>query len=117
MLFILVRILCRYNYLEKMRGITTLYQMPSGTGAAAGNKNVVRLSFPIAVPGVESIVIPSGTRGLILRSVDENLVLVHWEVILYMLFRLDFRKVQLFYLHSIAAIRWQLNEFVNRLIA
>lgn len=65
-----------------MRGITTLYQMPSGTGDAR-NKDVVRLSFPIAVPGVESMVIPSGTRGFILRAVDENLVLVHWEVISY----------------------------------
>jgi hypothetical protein len=77
-----MRLQCRYNYLEKMRGITTFYQMPSGTGAAR-SKDMVRLSFSIAVPGVENIVIPSGTRGVILRSIDENLVLVHWEVILH----------------------------------
>lgn len=65
-----------------MRGITTLYQMPSGTGDAR-NKDMVRLRSPIGVPGVESIVIPSGTRGFFLRAVDESLVLVHWEVLFF----------------------------------
>ncbi|KAJ4780327.1 Nucleoporin NUP188 [Rhynchospora pubera] len=69
---------CVYNYLEKMRGMTTLYQMPSG-GGGVRSKDMVRLSSPMAVPGVESIVIPSGTCGFVVRAVDESLMLVHWE--------------------------------------
>lgn len=40
----------------------------------------VETQVPLHVPGVESLVIPSKTRGHVLRVIGGNTVLVRWEV-------------------------------------
>ncbi|KAJ3682573.1 hypothetical protein LUZ60_015146 [Juncus effusus] len=69
---------CVYNYLEKLSGMTTLYRLSSGN---VRYKDVVKLESPVGVPGAESLLIPSGTHGYVLRLLEGNGngALVRWD--------------------------------------
>ncbi|XP_074569458.1 uncharacterized protein LOC141826101 [Curcuma longa] len=69
---------CVFNYLDKMSGITTLIEFPSGYVG----KNIfdtVETHHPIVIPGVEGLMIPSGSCGHILKVVTPNIGLIRWE--------------------------------------
>ncbi|XP_042423045.1 uncharacterized protein LOC122010593 [Zingiber officinale] len=69
---------CVFNYLDKMSGITTLIEFPSGYVG----KNIfdtVETHHPIVIPGVEGLMIPSGTCGHILKVLTPNIGLIRWE--------------------------------------
>lgn len=73
-----VGFLNRFNYLDKMSGITTLIEFPSGYVG----KNIfdtVETHHPIVIPGVEGLMIPSGTCGHILKVLTPNIGLIRWE--------------------------------------
>jgi nuclear pore complex protein Nup188 len=70
--------LCRYNFLDKSVGVSTLFDITSDSPADDASQ-LVETSRPLHIPGLEGLVIPSNTRGRILRVISENTVLVRWE--------------------------------------
>lgn len=61
-----------------MSGITTLIEFPSGYVG----KNIfdtVETHHPIVIPGVEGLMIPSGSCGCILKVVTPNIGFIRWE--------------------------------------
>lgn len=42
---------------------------------------IVETQLPLHVPGVEGLLVPSKTRGHVLRMIDGNTALVRWEVL------------------------------------
>lgn len=71
--------LCRFNFLDKSVGFSTLFDITSDSPADEASQ-LVETSRPLHIPGLEGLVIPSNTRGRILRVIGENTVLVRWEV-------------------------------------
>lgn len=70
---------CRYNFLDKSVGISTLFDLTSDSLADDASQ-LVETSRPLHIPGLEGLVIPSNTRGQILRIISENTGLIRWEV-------------------------------------
>lgn len=69
----------RYNYLDKMSGITTLFEISGGYGDKTVY-DIIETHHPVEVPGVEGLLIPSGTLGRILKVLAPNIAFVYWEV-------------------------------------
>ncbi|KAL1190225.1 hypothetical protein V5N11_016615 [Cardamine amara subsp. amara] len=69
---------CVYNFLDKSVGISTLFDITSDS-LADDAPQLVETSRPLHIPGLEGLVIPSNTRGKILRIISENTGLVRWE--------------------------------------
>lgn len=44
--------------------------------------HMVEAKQPVQVPGIESLFIPAGTRGHVLKVIGGNTALVRWEVCL-----------------------------------
>lgn len=70
---------CRYNYLERMDGVTTIYTIPC-VADGVGYGHQIESHHPVSIPGIEGITIPHGTRGYILKVLQEDTALVRWEV-------------------------------------
>lgn len=70
----------RYNFLAKSVGISSLFEITDDS-LVDDVSQTVQTHFPLHVPGVESLQIPSETRGHILRVVEGNFAIVRWEVI------------------------------------
>uniref|UniRef100_A0A1J3H018 Nucleoporin NUP188-like protein n=1 Tax=Noccaea caerulescens TaxID=107243 RepID=A0A1J3H018_NOCCA len=69
---------CVYNFLDKSVGISTLFDITHDS-LVEGASQIVETSRPLHIPGLEGLVIPSNTRGRILRITSENTALVRWE--------------------------------------
>lgn len=69
----------RYNFLDKSVGISSLFEIANNS-FRDGISQTVETHLPLHVSGFEGLVIPSKTRGRILRLVGENTALVRWEV-------------------------------------
>lgn len=69
----------RFNFLDKSTGLSTPFEIKSGSVVDAVSKLVVTHS-PLHVAGVEGLVIPGKSRGQVLRMLDESRALVRWEV-------------------------------------
>ncbi|KAF8083077.1 hypothetical protein N665_0792s0007 [Sinapis alba] len=69
---------CVYNFLDKSVGISTLFDITSDSLVDDASQ-LVETSEPLQIPGLEGLVIPSNTRGRILRVINENTGLVRWE--------------------------------------
>lgn len=69
----------RYNFLDKSVGISSLFGISSDPQADDAC-HIVEAQQAVGVPGIEGLVIPSGTRGRVLRVVGQNTALVRWEV-------------------------------------
>ncbi|CAH8273756.1 unnamed protein product [Arabidopsis lyrata] len=69
---------CVFNFLDKSVGFSTLFDITSDSPADEASQ-LVETSRPLHIPGLEGLVIPSNTRGRILRVIGENTVLVRWE--------------------------------------
>ncbi|XP_057456711.1 uncharacterized protein LOC130747712 [Lotus japonicus] len=69
---------CVYNFLDKSVGISSLFGISSDPQADDAC-HIVEAQQAVGVPGIEGLVIPSGTRGRVLRVVGQNTALVRWE--------------------------------------
>lgn len=77
--FSLVFMLYRYTFLDKFVGISTVFEINRDT--LLGNMSqMVESHLPLHVPQVEGLIIPSRTRGHVVKMVDGNTALVRWEV-------------------------------------
>lgn len=68
----------RYNFLDKSVGLSSLFEIRGSVVNSASS--VVETQQPLCVPGLEGFLIPSKTRGHILKLIDGNTALVRWEV-------------------------------------
>ncbi|EYU37916.1 hypothetical protein MIMGU_mgv1a000102mg [Erythranthe guttata] len=75
---------CVFNFLDKSVGLSTPIELSSDSVVDAAS-NFVETRFPLPVAGVEGLVIPSKSRGQVLRMIDENCALVRWEAVRYSL--------------------------------
>lgn len=69
----------RYNFLDKSVGISSLIEI-NNDSFGDGISQIVETHLPLHVSGFEGLVIPSKTRGHVLRFVGGNTALVRWEV-------------------------------------
>ncbi|KZV41118.1 hypothetical protein F511_09314 [Dorcoceras hygrometricum] len=69
---------CVFNFLNKSVGLSTPMEIGNGSEVDAVSK-VVETHFPLHVTGVEGLVIPSKSRGQVLRMIDKDVALVRWE--------------------------------------
>ncbi|XP_057965187.1 uncharacterized protein LOC131155793 [Malania oleifera] len=69
---------CVYNFLDKSVGISSLFEISSNT-LEDNISQIVETHLPLHVPGVEGLIIPSETRGHVLKVIDQNVALVRWE--------------------------------------
>ncbi|XP_031130365.1 uncharacterized protein LOC116032104 [Ipomoea triloba] len=69
---------CVFNFLDKSTGLSSLFEISRGSLVDAASQSV-KTSQPLHVPGVEGLIIPSGTHGHVLKMVDRNIGLVRWE--------------------------------------
>lgn len=69
---------CVYNFLDKSVGISTLFEITSES-LVDGISQIVETRLPFHVPGVEGLLIPSKTRGQVLKVFGGNTALVRWE--------------------------------------
>lgn len=68
-----------YNFLDKMVGISSLFEI-SGDSVVSNISQMVETRHPLHVPGFEGLLIPGQTRGRVLKIVDSNISLIRWEV-------------------------------------
>ncbi|ESQ53118.1 hypothetical protein EUTSA_v10024188mg [Eutrema salsugineum] len=69
---------CVYNFLDKSVGISTLFDITSDS-LVDNASQLVETSQPLHIQGLEGLVIPSNTRGRMLRIIGEDTGLVRWE--------------------------------------
>ncbi|XP_021775850.1 uncharacterized protein LOC110739698 isoform X1 [Chenopodium quinoa] len=69
---------CVYNFMEKSVGISSVVEIDSDL-LAGGASQLIETQIPLHVPTVEGLLIPSKTRGRILRMIDSKTALVRWE--------------------------------------
>ncbi|XP_031493788.1 uncharacterized protein LOC116259924 isoform X2 [Nymphaea colorata] len=68
---------CVCNYLDKIASITMNFEV-SGNYIRE-DFQVLQAQQPIAVPGIEGLVIPTGTMGQVLKVGSDKVALVRWE--------------------------------------
>ncbi|KAJ4826105.1 hypothetical protein Tsubulata_010953 [Turnera subulata] len=71
---------CVYNFLDKSVGISSLFEITS-EALVENNPEIVETRSPLLVPGLESLLIPAGTRGHVLKVLNGNTALVRWEYV------------------------------------
>nr|XP_024933206.2 uncharacterized protein LOC107427578 isoform X2 [Ziziphus jujuba var. spinosa] len=69
---------CVYNFLDKSVGISSLFEITSNS-LVDDVSQIVETHVPFHIPGIEGLLIPSNTRGHILKIVGGNTALVRWE--------------------------------------
>ncbi|KAK9287536.1 hypothetical protein L1049_015957 [Liquidambar formosana] len=69
---------CVYNFLDKSVGISTWFEISSDS-LVDNISQIVETQQPLQVPGIEGLLIPSKTRGHVLKVYDGNTALVRWE--------------------------------------
>ncbi|XP_021609697.1 uncharacterized protein LOC110613074 isoform X3 [Manihot esculenta] len=69
---------CVYNFLDKSVGISSLFEITNECWLD-NVLQIVETNHPLHVPGVEGLLIPSKTRGHVLKVIGGNTALVRWE--------------------------------------
>ncbi|XP_058213125.1 uncharacterized protein LOC131325082 isoform X1 [Rhododendron vialii] len=69
---------CVYNFLDKSVGISSVFEI-SNASLIDEVSQIVETSLPLSIPGVDGLLIPSNTRGHILKVIDGNAALIRWE--------------------------------------
>ncbi|KAI3989451.1 hypothetical protein MKX01_022726 [Papaver californicum] len=69
---------CVYNFLDKSVGMSSLYKVPGGI-SAENISQIIETQQPQHVPWFEGLLIPSQTRGQVLKVIDASTALVRWE--------------------------------------
>ena len=65
-----------------MNGVTTPYATPASVPDSVDYCDQIEIHHPISIPGMEGITLPHGTRGYILKILEDDVALVRWEVFL-----------------------------------
>jgi nuclear pore complex protein Nup188 len=63
-----------------MNGVTTIYAIPCHVAENVNYGHQIESHHPVNIPGIEGIKVPRGTNGYILKVLQEDAVLVRWEV-------------------------------------
>eukprot|EP00268_Persea_americana_P036026 TRINITY_DN35516_c0_g1_i1.p1 TRINITY_DN35516_c0_g1~~TRINITY_DN35516_c0_g1_i1.p1 ORF type:complete len:2020 (+),score=353.46 TRINITY_DN35516_c0_g1_i1:707-6061(+) len=90
---------CVYNFLDKMVGISSLFEI-SGDSVVSNISQMVETRHPLHVPGFEGLLIPGQTRGRVLKIVDSNISLIRWECMQSGIYVLLLRLAREFHLNS-----------------
>ncbi|CAN1259546.1 Nucleoporin NUP188, partial [Linum perenne] len=69
---------CVYNFLDKSVGISSLFEVTSESIVDRVSQ-IVETQQSLPVPGIEGLIVPSKTRGQVLKVVDAKTALVRWE--------------------------------------
>ncbi|GBG60473.1 hypothetical protein CBR_g5647 [Chara braunii] len=69
---------CVYDFLHRLTPMASMYELPSGAFDEQ-DATSVRTPKDLTVPGAPGLLIPAGTSGQILRSMDNFVVLVQWQ--------------------------------------
>ncbi|XP_038706390.1 uncharacterized protein LOC120001936 isoform X2 [Tripterygium wilfordii] len=69
---------CVYNFLDKSVGISSLFEITS-EALVDDNAQIVETHIPLHIPGIDGLLIPSKTRGHVLKVIDGNTAIVRWE--------------------------------------
>ena len=69
----------RYNFLDKSVGISSLFEITSDS-LVHDVSQIVETRVPFHIPGIEGLLIPSNSRGHILKLICPKTALVRWEV-------------------------------------
>ncbi|CAM0911170.1 unnamed protein product [Alopecurus aequalis] len=70
---------CVYNYLERMNGVTTQYATHGSVPDSVNYCDQIEVHHPLSIPGMDGITLPQGTRGYILKILEDDVALVRWE--------------------------------------
>ncbi|CAA0807688.1 Protein of unknown function (DUF3414 [Striga hermonthica] len=69
---------CVFNFLDKSVGLSTPVGL-RGDAVLDASSKIVETNSPLHVADAEGLVIPSKSKGQVLRMIDENCALVRWE--------------------------------------
>ncbi|CAN1748753.1 Nucleoporin NUP188 [Linum perenne] len=75
---------CVYNFLDKSVGISSLFEVTSESIVDRVSQ-IVETQQSLPVPGIEGLIVPSKTRGQVLKVVDAKTALVRWEAVTFSL--------------------------------
>ncbi|XP_031379573.1 uncharacterized protein LOC116194815 isoform X2 [Punica granatum] len=106
---------CVYNFLDKSVGISSLFEITDDS-LLDGTSQIVETRLPLHVPGVESLQIPSKTRGHVLRVVGRNVALVRWEYGISGVFVLLLRLAQQLYINRNEEV-FHILDLFNRMVS
>ncbi|GAB2245772.1 hypothetical protein Droror1_Dr00001265 [Drosera rotundifolia] len=84
---------CVYNFLDKSVGLSSLLEINNDILIDEDSQTVLT-NATLVIPGVEGLMIPSKTRGHVLRMVGDGTALVRWEHIESGMFVLALRLAQ-----------------------
>ncbi|XP_077246551.1 nucleoporin (DUF3414) isoform X2 [Tasmannia lanceolata] len=90
---------CVYNFLDKMVGITSLFEIP-GDSSVDNSSQIVETLYPLRIPRVDGLIIPTRTRGHVLKVVEGNIALIRWQYMQSGMFVLVLRLARELHLNS-----------------
>ncbi|XP_059074406.1 uncharacterized protein LOC131045463 isoform X2 [Cryptomeria japonica] len=79
---------CVFDFLYRLSKITCLFQR-RGFSYVNNDLQTVQAHISLQVPGASGLVIPAGTFGCVMKTVDEDVILVRWEALTLKLLELD----------------------------
>ncbi|KAK4375119.1 hypothetical protein RND71_005796 [Anisodus tanguticus] len=94
---------CVFNFLDKSTGLSSPVNISSCSVVDDASQTVMVVQ-PLHLPGIEGLVIPSGTRGHLLKMIDRDIALVRWEFSQSGVFLLLLRLSQGLYLEKTSEI-------------
>lgn len=92
-----------YNFLDKSVGLSSLFETSRGS-VVDNSSQIVETQQPLSVPGIEGFLIPSKTRGHVLKLIDGDTALVRWECTQSGVLVLLLRLAQKIYLDDIEEV-------------
>ncbi|XP_010313025.2 uncharacterized protein [Solanum lycopersicum] len=105
---------CVFNFLDKSTGLSSPVDISSCAIVNDASQTVMVVQ-PLHLPGIEGLVIPSGTRGHLLKMIDRDIALVRWEFPQSGIVVLLLRLAQGLYLEKTSEIVMTLG-FLSRLV-
>ncbi|MCD7459389.1 hypothetical protein HAX54_040819 [Datura stramonium] len=105
---------CVFNFLDKSTGLSSPVDIDSCSIVDDASQTVMAIQ-PLQLPSIEGLVIPSGTRGHLLKMIDRNIALVRWEFSQSGVFVLLLHLAQGLYLEKTSEIIMTLG-LLNRLV-
>ncbi|XP_011088558.1 uncharacterized protein LOC105169752 [Sesamum indicum] len=70
---------CVFNFLDKSVGLSTPLEISSDSAVDAVVPEIIETRYPLKVAGIEGLIIPSKSRGQVMRMIDKKYALVRWE--------------------------------------
>ncbi|KAK4437676.1 hypothetical protein Salat_0101600 [Sesamum alatum] len=70
---------CVFNFLDKSVGLSTPLEINSDSAVDAVVPKIIETRYPLQVAGIGGLIIPSKSRGQVMRMIDKKHALVRWE--------------------------------------